>query len=250
MNSTREPDLFTSSLFGVLRCLSVEILTYPLGVIKIHQQCSNTPPIQTALRIFKEEGSMAFYKGAQFELAKATFKQCWHWPLITHLPSVFYPFSPSVQYGLTGMTIAFVDALVTTPLEKARIISAFRSRNTPLFDTFYKNAWDGVSIHFLKRATNWTTMLASQRYLREQYGKDHQLTLPELTGIGIQTALVVSTIGAPLDFAHTTRQALNLKFKKEVSKEAIKKWFRGMPLSFLSLTVHNIATAIVIEQLK
>jgi len=93
-------------------------------------------------------------------------------------------------------------------------------------------------------------MLFTQKYLREQYRRDHQFTLLELTGIGTQTAFVVSTIGAPLDFAHTTRQALNLKFKKEVSKEAIKRWFRGTPLSFLSLTIHNIATAIVLEELK
>jgi hypothetical protein len=241
-------NLINSSLWGVGRGLAVDLLTHPLDVLRIRQQCHPHPETCTAIArsLLQKEGIGAFYQGLPPQLLKTSIKQAWILPMITGLPPYLasYHFGDSSQQALTALAIATVEATVTTPLERARIRSACTGRTQSL-----KPDWNGLTTYWAKRSINLTTVLVSQQYLRKHYRNPEQpLSLPQLAGIGVQVAFIVSFVSAPLDMANTLKQAKNLSPIHLLSNNSLPKLYRGWLLSALALTVHNIATVIVIDQ--
>ena len=123
-------NLAWSSLLGVGRGILVHSLIYPLEVVKIRQQCSQdeSKSIRIALKILQQEGVGAFYKGLAPQLLKTSIKQVWCWPMMTGMPSVLkrYQLENLGQQAFTGLSIATIDAVISTPLERAKIVSAFK----------------------------------------------------------------------------------------------------------------------------
>ncbi len=244
-------DLLSSSLWGVARGITVHTLIFPMEVVKIRQQCAlpESNCIQVALTLFREEGLAAFYKGLAPQLVKTSLKQIWCWPMITGIPPLLksYKIENLPGLALTGLSIATIDAAIGTPLERAKIISAFRG--TSKFSL--KNGWDGFSTNWSKLSVTWTAFLIAQKYLREQSIalSGGSLPLSQLVKIGVQVAFIVSLLSAPFDIANTLKQAQNISPSHLFTRNGIFKIYRGWPLSALSLIIHNIASVILIDRI-
>jgi hypothetical protein len=242
-------------MWGIARGLSVHTLIYPIEVVKIRQQCQSNPEKSTeiARALFQKEGASAFYKGLPAQLIKTSIKQAWVWPVITGIPAYLkrHNIKELPQQILTGLSIATIDAAITTPLERVKIRSASTGKSRFSLDDVYKNGWRGFTIHWAKLSVNWVTFLVAQKHLRDRYRKtpEQVLSLPQLAGIGAQVAVIVSLVSAPFDIANTLKQAKNLSPTHLLSGNVLRKLYRGWPLNVLALTIHNVASVIVIDKL-
>lgn len=258
MNSSvglKKENLAWSSLWGVVRGISVHTLIYPLEVVKIRQQCSQdgSKSLRIALTLFQQEGMGVFYTGLAPQLLKTSIKQIWCWPMIAGMPTIFQrcQIENLGQQVLTGFSIATVDAAISTPLERAKILSAFKGTGKFSLKNAYRDGWQGFSTHWSKLSVNWVAFLTAQKHLRDRSSglSGHPLSFAELSKIGVQVALIVSFASAPFDVANTLKLAQNLTPSHLFSRQAIFKLYRGWPLNALSLVIHNIASVIVIEKL-
>jgi hypothetical protein len=253
--SFSKENLVRSSLWGIVRGVSVHTLIYPLEVIKIRQQCSQgeTKSMRIALALFRQEGVGAFYHGLTPQLLKTSIKQVWCWPLMIEMPPVLrrYHIGNLEQQALSGLSIATIDAAISTPLERAKIVSAFKGTSKFSLKKAYKDGWRGFVVHWSKLSVNWVTFLTAQKYLRDQSYKlsGHPLSSLQLTKIGVEVALIVSLVSAPLDIANTLKQSQNLNPSHVFNKNSMIKLYRGWPMNALSLVIHNIASVTLIEKL-
>ena len=244
-------DLLSSSLWGVARGISVHTLIFPMEVVKIRQQCAipESNCIQVALTLLRGEGLTAFYKGLAPQLVKTSLKQIWCWPMITAFPPLLksYKIEDLPSQALTGVSIATIDAAIGTPLERAKIISAFRG----ISKVSLKTGWGGFSTNWAKLSVNWTAFLIAQKYLRDQScdTPGQLLSLSQLVKIGTQVAFIVSVASAPFDIANTLKQAKNLSPSHLLNRNGILKIYRGWPISALSLIIHNVASVILIDRI-
>lgn len=154
---------------------------------------------------------------------------------MTGMPLVLHPLQLGslTDQALTGFSIATVDAMILTPLERMKILSARKGDNFRAFE------WRGFTAYWTKLSVNWVAFLVAQKYLRDRNTTDKPLTLPQLMKIGVQVAVIVSIASAPFDVANTRKQ-INATHK--ISE------YRGWPLSALSLVIHNIATVVVLDR--
>ena len=247
-------DLFKSSLWGALRGLCVEVIIYPLEVVKIRQQCSSKSEIcfQIARKIFKQEGPSAFYRGLTPQLIKTSLKQMWCWPMITGIPSFLqtYGLGDLQQQILTGLSIATVDAAITTPLERAKILAALVGKSSFTLPNVYREGWQGFYTYWAKRSINMITFLAAQKYLRERdRPPSGHLSLAALIKTGIQVALILSLVSAPFDMVNTLKQAQMGSVFHLFTRQGVMNLYRGWPINTFSLVVHNVASVILIEKL-
>jgi hypothetical protein len=249
-------NLAMSSLCGIARGAFVHTLIHPIEVIKVRLQCSQgeAKSIRIALALLQQEGVGAFYKGLAAQLLKTTVKQIWCWPVITEMPSVLqnYHIENLQQQALTGLSIATIDAAISTPLERAKIVSAFRGTSKFCLKNAYKDGWRGFTTHWSKLSVSWVTFLTAQKYLRDRSRRsiDEPLSFPQLIKIGTQVALIVSLVSAPFDVANTLKQAQNLSPSCLLNRNGIFKLYRGWHLHVLSLTAHNIASVTLIDWMK
>ncbi|HNA62428.1 MAG TPA: hypothetical protein PKW79_05070, partial [Rhabdochlamydiaceae bacterium] len=205
------------------------------------------------MALLRQEGIGAFYKGLAPQLLKTSIKQVWCWPMITGMPSVLqrYQIGNLGQQAITGLSIATIDAAISTPLERAKILSAFRGTSKFCFQNAYRDGWRGFTTHWSKLSVNWVAFLTAQKYLRDQSSGSSKasLSFPQLTKIGVEVALIVSLVSAPFDIANTLKQAQNLTPSHLLSRNGVFKLYRGWPLNALSLIIHNIASVTLIEKL-
>lgn len=246
------------SCLGAARGVCVHTIIYPLEVIKTHQQCQLGHQAEMAYKIahllFKREGISVFYRGLSFQLLKTTMKQAWVWPIISKVPPQLkeYQIKEQGQMAITGLLIATIDAFLTTPLEKVKILSITSSEKKASLKNMYKKGWGGLTTHWAKLSVLWPTFLVTQNALRKrslEQSKKEKLNVRELTSIGIQVAIVVSLVSAPFDRANTLKQALDQSQAFSFSKINFKKSFQGWPLSIFILSIHNIASVILIDKL-
>ncbi len=255
MANVTQADWMTSSLWGVSRGLCVHTMIFPLDVLKIRLQSASQaePTVRIALNVLKDEGPGAFYKGLPPQLLKTSIKQVWCWPIITQLPPYLgrYGMGRTWEQMLTGLAISTIDATINTPLERAKILSASTGKNSYSLKGIYENGWRGFATHWTKLSVSWVSFLTAQRVLRDriQGQSDQPLSLPQLTKVGLQVAFIVSLATAPFDMANTLKQTHNLNPITLLSQKNLPKLYRGWPLQALALSIHNIASVIVIDKL-
>lgn len=251
----KKEDLLWSSLWGLSRGLVINTFIYPLEVIKIRQQCSQgeTKVARIVLDLFRQEGVGAFYRGLAPQLLKSSIKQIWCWPMILEMPNFLrhYPIGNLQTQAITGISIATVDAVISTPLERMKIKSAFKGVSKFNLKSIYADGWHGFSTHWMKLSVSWVTFLTAQKYFRDKScgSSDSPTPLLQLAKIGVQVALIVSLVTAPLDFANTRRQAQNLSTSHLLSRNNFLKLYRGWPLSALSLIINSIASVVIIDRI-
>lgn len=249
---TAQSKFIQSCYLGFLRGVSVDMMIYPIEVVKTRQQCSkeSEKSFIIAKKLFQEEGFKGFYKGLPHYLLR-NFKQFWSWPMAIEIPKFLnsYKIQKIYQYPLTAISIATVDTLLA-PLDAAKTsLILNRKRRFSLIDA-YKDGWHGSGTYFTKRSVTITTFLIAQEYLRESNRKSsNYLNLSELIKTGIQVALPVSIVAAPFDIINTLKQA-NLKYSDLFSRSNISKIYRGWPLNAVSLVIHSIASVALMEKLS
>lgn len=255
-NDSLKNFLTSSSFLGVTRGIVIHTLVYPLEVVKIKQQCALTSEknYRIASQLFQKEGLQAFYRGLTPQLIRTSIKQTWCWPLMTNMPHQLerYGFNTFYQHALTGLIIATFDAAVTSPLERAKILSIVKTNSSFSLKTFYKEGWHGFTTQWMKLAVSWSVFLVSQKYFREQYREksdDQKLTFPQLIASGIQTGAVVSLMAAPFDVANTLKQSKNINASSLFSGNIVRNMYRGWPIQILSVVIHNIASIMLLEKL-
>lgn len=246
-------DLLQSSYWGILRGIAVETLTYPLDVIKTRQQCSKEPfgYIQIIKQLYQENGHQAFFRGLSLQLFRVSIKQAWVWPMMTQIPCTLsqYQVHGLSQQIMTGLSIATVDAFITTPFEKLKIRSQISKQELPSLHSIYAEGWHGLSAYWTKRSINMVTFLTTQQYFRESYRQgEERLGYLDLIKTGCQVAFIVSLIGGPFDLANTVKQAHNIGLS-HITKYGVARLYRGWPLNALSLIMQNVASVSLLEAL-
>jgi hypothetical protein len=250
--------LFKSSFYGLLRGFIVQPLIQPLEVIKIRQQCSTHPEKcrKVALTIFKQEGSKAFYRGLSPQLLSTCLKQMWCWPMITGIPCFLerHQITDMRREIFTGLSIATIEAVTSAPFEQAKIRSASSGKSLFCLQSISLQGWQSVRTYWVKLAVHWPTFLVAQTYLRNRalsrVREGEQLTMPQLSIIGTETAMFTSLIATPFDMANTVKHAKNVNASYLLSKKAVVQAIRVLPIHFISLSVHNIGSAIVFDKLS
>jgi|GEM_PF-5458739 len=205
--------LGSSSMLGLARSLSVQCCIYPLDVMKlVQQQPGNNEKIhEVAGRIFRSEGVSGFYKGLYPQLAKSSLKQIWNWPMIVNMPGFWsrYSTSDTMQMALTGLSISLVDS-ITTPLERAKVLSAVGKGETLSWKDIYKEGWRGIGANVSHSSVAWVTFLVSQKHFREKERASsgvEDLSFMQLIRTGVKVGVVVSAIKAPFDVINTMKQS-------------------------------------------
>lgn len=238
---------------GAARGWAVQAILCPLDVIKTCLQCSQgeSKSLQVALTLFRQEGIGVFYKGLTQKLLQIGIKQIWCWPMITMMPPFLqrYHIGNLEQQAITGVSIASVDAFFLTPLERARIkiMAAFKETNKFCLTNTLKDGLQGFGAYWSKLTVSWVTFLTTQKYLRDQYPAGQPITISQLVKIGMQSALMVSSVAAPFDYVNTRVQAHNLRFSHLFNRNEILKFYRGWPLNTLALTIHSVASVFLIN---
>ncbi len=245
-----------TSMLGVVRGASVQFLIHPLQTVKTRLQTSALDvSSQTVVKeIWKQKRLTGFYSGLTPKLMDTSIKQFWCWPIIDKAPQILekhgVPQFP--QMAITGLFIATVDATLSTPFESAKIRSMLSEQKNKAFSSFFNEGWKSFSTNWSRLSTQWSSFLIAQKYFRNQYkeiSNDEPLTFPQLAFAGTKTALVVSVVAAPFDTANTLKQISKSFFSKN-NPHLIRTMYRGLPFSAASLTIHNIASLILIEKLE
>ena len=249
--------LTLSGLSGIMRNFLVRAVIFPLETIKTHQQDApiSTKSYEVALKLFKEGGCPGFYKGFSMVILKTSVQQGLVWPVIACGPSILdrYRIHPLAQQAVIGISIASLSALITNPMEKIKVLSILQKKNKLSLFRLYQNkeGWNGFGSHFGKLATNWTTFLVTQKYLRERAKKKNKtLTPAQLALISAQVAFTVSVVSSPIDVANTLKMSRNVKLSEIFSRYNFRKMYRGWPLSMTSLLIQNMASVFLIDRLE
>lgn len=241
---------------GTLRALIVEFVNQPLYTLKVRRQCSTIgqSSFQIAQSIIQNEGISTFYQSLFPKLGQAALREFWRWPMIVSIPVLLTPhrLTDFQKQSITGLSIASLDATVTTPLEKLKVQLASRGKTTLSLKNIYQDGWQGYSSHLMKLSVSWVTFLTVQKHLRNKAQKQSSkpLTSSKITEIGLETGLIVSIVSAPFDYINTLQQAKNLSLPQIFSRTNIHNYFRGWPLGVLTLVTHNIGSAIVFDRLE
>ncbi|MBS0623631.1 MAG: MC/SLC25 family protein [Verrucomicrobia bacterium] len=249
------PSLFQSSLLGSLRGIVVHSLIFPLEVIKVRQQCApiTKTSYQIAFKIFQTEGMGSFYRGLKPQLLTTVSKQVWCWPLITHLPLFLQSkgLAEPPKQAITGLTISTVDAAITTPLSRATLLSAASCQKPPSIAAIYKEGWKGFFTYWTKLTVAWSSFLVAQKLFRDQERTDHQqrLNIPQLMKVAIKVSVLVSVCLTPFDLVNTLKQTEHRSLNQLFKGNVFKNLYRGWPVTLLCLTIHNVASIILIERL-
>lgn len=244
-----------SALWGAARGSAVEIVLYPLERIKIEQQCSQPHQKASVIgkKIFQQEGRAGLYRGLQPQLIKTCIKQFLCWPIMTHLPRYLKPYGIGElqQQIVTGLSVATLDSILTSPLERLKTLSARNMKRFPLREIFTEG-WVGLWPYWSKRAINMCTFLTAQNYLRERArsNSDQPLTPFQTALVGTQTAFIVSLVSGPSDVKNTLAQANMERPTGPWTAKRIKHSFCGWRLNIISFVIQSIASVYVFEQVE
>jgi hypothetical protein len=255
MIDVKESMWLQSSLYGLARASAVEVIVYPLEVVKLRQQCSlgAEGSLQIARHVLGKEGASAFYRGFVPQLLKSGQKQIWCWPMMVNVPIHLQSHGIKDPYRqiLTALSISTLDAAISTPLERTKILSAVTKGVRFSILGAYKDGLRGFTAYWTKRSVSWVTFFTAQKILRERASarSKEPLSPSQLAWIGVQVALIVSVASAPFDYANTQKQANNQNLSSLLSRKTIAVWFRGAHLNFLSLVIHNIASVSLLAHL-
>lgn len=244
-----------SIFYGGTRAVCVNTLLYPLEVIKTHQQTHQNQEriFQVIQRIWQQKGPVGFFHGLSAQLSKSTLRQTWTWPMVMGIPHFLsqHEMATFPKYLITALCISTIDATITTPIEKRRVLAITSDKKTSLLSLFKPGSkgWSGFNAHWSKLSVRWSAFLNAQDYFREKerrQSNSKKLSYLQLIKAGTQVAFVVSLACAPFDVANTLKQSSERSFWKNSS---LRSSFRGWPMTATSMIVHNVASVILMEKL-
>lgn len=203
--------------------------------------------------MIEQEGVAGLYREFSAQVLKTSLKQIWCWPMMTGIPMCLSSHGLGDMSGqmITGLSIATVDAAITTPLEKIKILSASNIKRSFSLTDIYKEGWKGLGVYWAKKSVTMVTFLTSQKYLREvnRSNAEQPLSFFEMLKVGAQVSLIVSVISAPFDSFNTLKQSQNVSLFHFALRSGALKLYRGLPLNVLSLVIQNVASVAVLEKM-
>lgn len=255
MNSIDWKKPLEASLWGVGNACAVAPVTVPLDIIKTRLLCSKTPmnTPQVIRQMWQEGGVAVFYRTFPYEFSKTVLRQAYVWPLMTTCPQMLQDRGVEndlAQKILVGVIAATVDAVVITPLERARVQNSLHNAPPISIQKFYKNGWSGFATYWTKRSVGSSTFWIAQGYFREKNRKGTEdLTAQELIKTGVEVACVVGLVLVPFDGANTLKLGQGVSPLTLFSPEGLKRACRGAHLSVAAMVINNTASVCLAEKL-
>jgi len=257
LNQTPNP--FISSFYGVCRAGVVMPALHPLDVVKVKMQTSKEPQgaFHHSKKLWQQGGVKEFYKGFQPQFLRMLLKQVWCWPIMTTVPKYWEKsgYHCLLSQALTGATIGLVDASISTPLDRLRVLAITQNKKDISF-TDLKKGWRGFPLLSLRLTTLWSSFLVSQKYFREQEEQRlgvESLEVQHLIPIGMKTAGIACAISAPLDLCSNLYQSKEVNYRtflNSVKKLKPTNFYRGMTLTAGIMITHNFTSVYFLDRLK
>lgn len=241
-------DWWQSSLYGLCRSMLVQGVIAPIDTMKVRIRAypDDIKIHHLAKEIIQNEGAFAFYRGLVPEFWKIVTKSLWSWPMMTKFPSYLHRqgCEELKAEAITGLAIAKVDALSNLWLDKRKQMLLLSSRNSYSMEHAINDGMRGFGALWLKLSVSWSTFLVAQKYFRRS---DRPLTSLDLFWIGMKVTIIVGTVTAPFDFYTSMKFAQNVSLSDFLLKG---RYYRGFSLYITSLSVHNIASIILLDKLE
>lgn len=247
--------------FGAARSLAVNVMNYPIETVKTNQQVQKAPTnaYSMAMKMFRSDGWHSFYQGFGPHLAKGVVKQTVWWPVITYMPPVLkkYQLSSFQESVATGCSVAALDALVNSPLEKWRVLASTGQSNSLSVRSIMFEGWSGFFPYFRRQSITWSLFFIGHHHFKKEYtGKDETgivLTPLQTLNISFKISLIGSLIFSPFDMKNTIGQ-INKKGAfnniRTLSTQNLRLLYRGFPLNFLSMLTQTTATIYLMNYIE
>ena len=246
-----------AAMAGMARGYIVHGFTFPLVVMRTVQQDSPTSltVFQVAKKLFQEGRTKRFYQGFSNQLIEKTITQPITWIGLVNGPSLLgsYIQSPLVQQGIVGLGIAAVNTAITNPIERKKILTVLDKGNVSLLKFYVKKeGWVGLSSNFANSAIRWVTFCVAQHKFTDTEKATIQkpLTASSYVKIALQVSLAVSALGAVTEAANVRRMGRGQTLRELLAKRQFRPLFRGMPLSWLNMFIHNLSSVVLIDYFK
>ena len=204
---------------------------HPIDSIKTQWQAR--PHLKSEFAIIKliysEKGIKGFYAGALPNYVRCILKNCYKYPLMIGLPKTFQKKVENHKLCkfLTGITIAFVEACITCPLERVKVhfmtFNPFQLQQKLSYKTFskdiqgkmFKELFRGFTPLFLRQLVSWSTLLQTDHFAKTKIRKaleieSHQkIPALYLVPASVLVALVNTSFVMPLDCVKTHMEKVN-----------------------------------------
>eukprot|EP00923_Selenidium_pygospionis_P017077 GHVN01030044.1.p1 GENE.GHVN01030044.1~~GHVN01030044.1.p1 ORF type:complete len:321 (-),score=77.98 GHVN01030044.1:1022-1984(-) len=185
--------------FGVVRGALRMPLEHPFDVVKTYWQCD--PSLKgsrhAAAEVYREYGWKGFYSGGLPAAVRFITKDIYRWPLMIYLPPLVEQVmdkkvkkqDPSVDPRLnhtkaklvTGLMIANIECVITSPLEliKVKLISRHRATGRVVIASLFTPQYtQPPSSHLSLGSSPYSTPIPPCQPLSHQSGPSHSPHLP------------------------------------------------------------------------
>jgi hypothetical protein len=234
-------DVTTALGTGMIRMLPVQIFVHPFDALKTQQQLGsgNERYRAIALRLFREGGVSAFYRGFWPQLGKVAGQQVIVWTGIGGMEGLIRPYTqnPYLKDLATSVSISTVT-LILNPFQNVKVWLMEKRKIKGSF--VVKEGCRGLASNWLRSTTHWTSSLIGYRYFREKKGVG-PLTIPQIADIAFRVALLVAAVTTPFDNGNVVRISHNKSlFAGGLTLQRLYRGFwMGIPYHF----IHNFFTA-------
>lgn len=243
--------------YGALRSSIVNTFTYPLEVIKTHQQTGvlSLAGHQVALQLLEKDGIKGFYKGFAPHFIKGIVRQTLWWPSIVYIPPFLgkRSFTPFQQCVITGLGIASMDAMLNSPLERWRVLAITGNNNERGKASRVSDGWKGSFPYMRRQWVTWTLFLIGQRHFNKPYKQENeakQLALPQVLSTACKLSLIASLAINPFDTLNTIRQGGSDRKISFLKVKDVAFLYRGFPVNFLINLIQTSGTVFVIDLIE
>lgn len=232
--------------WGVARATVVNTLTYPLEVIKTNLQVD---------RSTKTAGVAGLFKGFAPNFAKVIIRQSVWWPAVAYVPDKLsaYPLSSTQRSVILGVSVAAMETLVNSPLERWRILSSTGTDNQITIRSFLKDGWSGFFPYLWRQSMTWSLFFIGQHQFNKPYKKGHeqmQLTHIQVLTTATKLSLVANVIINPFDTINSIKQSGGqLNFMENPLKK-LGVLYRGFPLNFAIMLIQTTATVWLMDVIE
>lgn len=263
------------ALMGAFRGGISLVFEHPLDVIKTYWQANphNLSVFRVIRSILFHKGCLGFYSGAIPNVVRVVFKQAYRYPLMLSVPFAYsYVCSSVVMVSmLTGLTIAFIEVWLLTPLERLKVwLITFKQRGgvRAFFQTrvcylgLSSLLYRGVSVSLVRQITSWMVFLVThdQLMLLLKVLNLSPASLPVmwLLGVGFIEGSINTLFVLPLDCVKTHFQKVdsdhNLRitdvFLFIVKRYGFRGIYVGWQVRLLQYIVNALFTITILEHLK
>lgn len=261
-----------ASILGAARGAIGLVVEHPLDYVKTTLQASGAKnSIRSIMRsTYTKDGIKGFYAGVIPNTARVALKQAYRWPLMLGLPSFFQnnlfdkQDHPVLQKSLTGLTIASIESVIVTPLEKFKVwLMTNQNADKTLKNmlTSSNNPFKDLNIIYPRQIVAWGSLLSVDEALKNYARKKNNnqpLTFSNLTAISASVGVINTAAIMPLDTVKTLVQKHNPWPNQGVIKTVYSAYkayginglYAGWQIRMTQYMLQALLTVNMLEQLE